>query len=102
MQRQWKIGIAIWFGFLLYSGIGSHYKKDADLFLVVLYLVLLLAASFYVVVIWLRDRVKGKPQEMYDMSAYPRRILRFVLDDPHYGKERRKRHDGESRNGGRV
>ena len=99
MQRKWKIGIAIWFGFLLYFGIGSHYKKDADLFLVVLYLALLLAASVYVVVIWLRDRVKGEPQKMYHMSAYPRSVLRFVLDDPDYGKGRRKAHDGKSRNG---
>jgi hypothetical protein len=71
MQHKWKIGIAIWFGFLLYFGIGSHYKKNADLFLVVLYLVLLLAASFYVVVIWLRDRMKGEPQKTYHMRAYP-------------------------------
>ena len=99
MQRKWKIGITIWFGFLLYFGIGSHYKKNADLFLVALYLVLLLAASFYVVVIWLRDRVKGEPQKMYHMSPYPRSVLRFVLDDPDYGKERRKVHDGEGRNG---
>jgi len=99
MQRKWKIGIAIWFGFLLYFGIGSDYKKDADLFLVVLYLVFLFAASFYVVVIWLRDRVKGESEKAYHMSAYPRSVLRFVLDDPDYGKERRKVRDGEGPNG---
>src|ERR1017187_1928560 len=32
------------------------------------------------------------------MSAYPRSVLRFVLDDPDYGKERRKVHNGEGRN----
>jgi hypothetical protein len=31
--------------------------------------------------------------------AYPRSLLRFVLDDPDYGKGRRKLHEGESRNG---
>jgi hypothetical protein len=98
MQRKWRIGIAIWFGFLLYFGIGSHYKKNADLFLVVPYLVFLLAASFYVVVIWLRDRAKGEREKMYQMSAYPRSVLRFMLDDPDYGKERRKVHVGEGRN----
>ena len=99
MRRKWKIGIAIWFGFLLYFGIGSHYKTDADLFLVVLYLFLLLAASFYTVVIWLRDRVKGEPEKTYHLSAYPRSFLRFVLDDPDYGKGRRNVHDGASRKG---
>jgi hypothetical protein len=99
MQRKWKIGIAIWFGFLLYFGIGSHYKKGADLFLVVPYLVLLLAASLYNVVIWLRNLAKGEPEKTYHLSAYPRSVLRFVLDDPDYGKERRKVHDGEGRNG---
>jgi hypothetical protein len=98
MQRKWKIGIAIWFVFLLYFGIGSHYKKDADLFLVVLYSVLLLAASFYVVVIWLRDLAKGEPEKTYRLSAYPRSVLRFILDDPDYGKERLKVCDDDVRN----
>ena len=97
MQRKWKIGIAIWFGFLLYFGIGSQYKKAADLFLLVPYFAFLFAASFYVVVIWLRDRVKGESEKGYHLSAYPRSVLRFVLDDPDYGKERRKIRDGEGR-----
>jgi hypothetical protein len=99
MQRKWKIGIAIWFAFLVYFGIGSHFKKYADLFLVVLYLVLVLAASFYVVVVWVGDRVKGEPEKMYHMSAYPRSVVRFVLDDPDYGKERREVQDDEGWNG---
>src|SRR5437762_678345 len=99
MQRKWKIGIAIWSGFFLYFGIGSQHKKDADQFLVVLYLVLLLAASFYVVVIWLRNLAKREPEKTYHLSAYPRSVLRFVLDDPDYGKERRKVRVGEARNG---
>jgi len=92
LKRKWKIGIAIWCGFLLYFGIGSHYKKDADLFLVAIYLVLLFAVSLYNVVIWLRNLSKGEPQKTYHLSAYPRSFLRFMLDDPDYGTRRREVH----------
>ena len=81
MARKWKTGIIVWIGILLYFGIGSSHPKDADLFLIVLYSVFLLATTTCTVVIWLRDRAKGETQKSYHLSAYPRGFLQFAFDD---------------------
>ena len=78
MARKWKTGIAVWIGILLYFGVGAFHPKDADLLLIIFRWVLLLAATTYIVVVWVRDRAKGEPEKTYHLSAYPRRFLRWA------------------------
>jgi hypothetical protein len=89
MARRWKTAIVIWIGILLYFGIGTFHPQDADLFLIVFYAVLLLAATIYTFVIWARDRARGEPRKSYHLAAYPRSFLRFVLDEREQKQERR-------------
>lgn len=91
MARKWKTGIVVWLGFLLYFGIGSSHPKNADLFLIALYFVFLLATTIYIVANWLRDRAKGETRKSYHLSAYPRVFLQFAFDDSGTIADRRKR-----------
>ena len=88
MARKWRTVIIVWIGILLYFGIGSFHPKDADLFLMIFYSVLLLAATIYTFVIWVRDRAKGEPEKSYHLSAYPRGFLRFAFDERERKQER--------------
>jgi hypothetical protein len=89
MARKWKTVVIIWIGILLYFGIGSFHPRDADLLLIIFYSVLLLAATVYTVVIWVRDQAKREPEKSYHLSAYPRGFLRFAFDKGERKQERR-------------
>ena len=92
MARKWKTAIIVWIGIFLYFGLGSFHPRDADLLLIIFHSLLLLAATIYTVVVWVRDRAKGESEKTYHLSAYPRGFLRFALDEEE-GKEQ-----GENRN----
>jgi hypothetical protein len=98
--RKWRTVIIVWIGILLYFGIGSYNPRETDLFLNILYVVLLLAATVYTLVIWLRDLAKGGPEKSYHLAAYPRWLRRFAFDErePEQGRrvERRSAQEQES------
>lgn len=82
MARKWITVIAVWIGILLYFGVGSSNPKKADLLLIIVFGLLLLAATIYTVAIWVRDQARGEPEKSYHLTAYPRWLLRFVFDEP--------------------
>jgi|SwirhisoilCB2_FD_contig_31_31413735_length_878_multi_2_in_0_out_0_2 hypothetical protein len=82
MKLKWKITLAIWMGMILFFGVGSVYAKEADLLLVGLRVILLLAAAAYTLFIWVRDLSRGETERKgYHLSAYPKPLLRFLFDE---------------------
>ena len=73
MARMWKRAAAVWAAILFFIIIGSRYRADADLFVHMLVLVLLVVATVYAVAVMIRKR-------RY-FSGYPPRFMRFALDE---------------------
>jgi hypothetical protein len=73
MARKWKIVAAVWTAILIFFVIGSRYRTDADLFVHMLVLVLLVVATVYAVAVMIRKRCY--------FSGYPPRFMRFALDE---------------------
>ena len=92
MHSKWRITLAIWAAIILYFEFGSVYAKEADLFVVGVRVLLLLAASVYAVFIWLRDLRRGDTDKRYyHLSAYPKSVLRFLFDEDHDPEHRQLR-----------
>jgi hypothetical protein len=81
LARKWKAGILVWAATLAYFAMGALAPRDADLFLVVLYWVILAAVCLFTLGLWVRDRWRGTPRATYHMSAYPDWFVRFALDE---------------------
>ena len=91
MKTKWKITLAIWMGIILFFGFGSAHPKEADLFLVGIRIVLVLAAAAFTLFIWLRDVGRGETDKRnYHLSAYPKPVLRFLFDEPDDKPKRRQ------------
>jgi hypothetical protein len=81
MQRKWKITVLIWIGMLLVFVVGMAHRQDVDLFIIVLSSLVLLTASIYTLALWISEWLRGKPSRPHHMRWYPRRFLRFALDE---------------------
>jgi hypothetical protein len=82
MPRKWKITVLIWIGMLLVFVLGMAHRRDVDLFIIILSSLILVTASIYIWALWISEWLQGKPSRPYHMTWYPRRFLRFALDEP--------------------